>query len=142
MGRHPLCRRVSYLPSVTFFKPAGIPLRELEEVCLSVEELEAIRLKDIEDLGQEQCAEKMNVSRPTFVRILHGARKKMAEALIKGKAVRIEGGHFEMTTPQSMPLQDSIPGSGCRKRSHHDHTLENNQNILLKEPGDDNKDIT
>jgi predicted DNA-binding protein (UPF0251 family) len=96
MGRPPLCRRVSYIPSVTYFKPAGIPLRELEETCLSVEELEAIRLKDIEDLEQEQCAEKMNVSRPTFVRILDAARKKLAEALIKGQAIRIEGGNFEI----------------------------------------------
>lgn len=96
MGRPPLWRRVSNLPSITYFKPAGIPLRELEEICLSVEELEAIRLKDIEDLEQEQCAEKMNVSRPTFVRILDSARKKVANALIQGKAIRIEGGNFEM----------------------------------------------
>jgi uncharacterized protein len=96
MGRPPLCRRVSCLPSVVYFKPAGIPLRELEEICLSVEELEAVRLKDIEDLEQEQCAEKMNVSRPTFVRILDAARKKVAEALVQGKAIRIEGGNFEM----------------------------------------------
>lgn len=96
MGRPPLCRRVSFIPSITYFKPAGIPLRELEEVRLTVEELEAIRLKDIEDLEQEECAEKMNISRPTFVRVLDSARKKVAEALVKGKAVRIEGGNFEM----------------------------------------------
>jgi predicted DNA-binding protein (UPF0251 family) len=96
MGRRPQCRRVSYIPSVTYFKPAGIPLRELEENCLTVEEIEALRLKDIEDLEQEQCAEKMNVSRTTFVRILDAARKKLAEALIQGKAIRIEGGNFEM----------------------------------------------
>ena len=95
MGRLPLWRRVSYIPSVTYFKPAGIPLSELAEICLSVEEVEAIRLKDQEDLEQEQCAEKMNVSRTTFVRVLNAARKKMAEALIQGKAIRIEGGNFE-----------------------------------------------
>ncbi len=96
MGRRPLCRRVNFLPSVTYFKPAGIPLRELDEVCLSVEEVEAVRLKDIEDLEQEQCAASMNVSRPTFVRILDAARKKIAEALIEGKAIRIEGGNYEV----------------------------------------------
>ncbi len=96
MGRHPLWRRVSNIPSITYFKPAGIPLRELEEICLSIEELEAIRLKDQEDLEQEQCAEKMNVSRSTFVRILDSARKKVANALIQGKAIRIEGGNYEM----------------------------------------------
>ena len=96
MGRRPLCRRVSNLPLITYFKPAGIPLRDLEEICLSVEELEAVRLKDQEDFEQEQCAEKMNVSRPTFVRILDSARKKIADALIQGKAIRIEGGNYEM----------------------------------------------
>ena len=96
MSRPPLCRRVGFIPEVTYFKPAGIPLRELEENCLSVEEMEAIRLKDLEDLEQEQCAEKMNVSRPTFVRILDSARKKVADALVKGKAVRIEGGNYEI----------------------------------------------
>jgi uncharacterized protein len=115
MGRHPLCRRVSSLPSVTFFKPAGIPLRELEEVCLSVEELEAVRLKDIEDLDQEQCAAKMNISRSTFVRILDSARKKMADALISGKAIRIEGGHFKIAgAPEftSSPTSVSDIGHG------------------------------
>jgi uncharacterized protein len=80
--------------SVTFFKLAGILLRELEEVCFSVEELEAIRLKDFEDLKQEQCAEKMNISRSTFMRNLDTARKKMADALIRDKAIRIEGSNL------------------------------------------------
>jgi predicted DNA-binding protein (UPF0251 family) len=74
----------------------GIPFRDLKENCLTIEEIEAIRLKDIEDLEQEQCAEKMNVSRTTFIRILDSARKKVAESLIQGKAIRIEGGNFEM----------------------------------------------
>jgi uncharacterized protein len=97
MSRPSLCRRVGFIPAVTYFKPAGIPLRELEENRLSVEEMEAIRLKDLEDLEQEQCAERMNVSRSTFVRILDAGRKKVADALVKGKAVRIEGGNYELT---------------------------------------------
>jgi uncharacterized protein len=141
MGRHPLCRRVSYMPSVTFFKPAGIPLRELEEVCLSVEELETIRLKDIEDLEQEQCAEKMNISRPTFVRILDDARKKIADALVKGKAIRIEGGHFEMAgTPDVTPLRPSVSGPGCGRRYRRGHELENNKNKSVKESSEENED--
>jgi len=141
MGRRALCRRVSYLPSVTFFKPAGIPLRELEEVCLSVEELEAVRLKDIEDLEQEQCAEKMNISRTTFARILDAARKKMAEALINGKAIRIEGGHFEVAgTPDLTPLQPPASGTGCRRHYRWGHTLNNNQDIPLNEPQEKNED--
>jgi len=87
---------VAFLPNVTYFKPAGIPLRALEEVRLSVEEAEAIRLKDLEGLEQEQGAEKMNISRPTFQRVLAAARQKIADALLHGKAIRIEGGHFEL----------------------------------------------
>jgi uncharacterized protein len=118
MGRPPLCRRVGFIPSITYFKPAGIPLRELEEICLSVEELEAIRLKDLEDLEQEQCAEKMNISRPTFVRIIDSARKKVAEALIKGRAIRIEGGNFEM----------AVRRFRCQNNHEWDVTYENSFN--------------
>lgn len=89
-------RRVYSVPGVTYFKPAGIPLRVLNEVCLTVEEAEAIRLKDAEGLQQEQGAERMNISRPTFQRVLGAARKKIADALLNGKAIRIEGGSFEM----------------------------------------------
>ena len=73
-------------------------MRVLEEVCLSVEEAEAIRLKDLEGLEQEECAERMNVSRPTFHRVLGSARRKLADALLNGKAIRIDGGNFEMAT--------------------------------------------
>src|SRR3972149_5679670 len=97
MSSPPKCRRVEFLPDVTYFKPAGIPLRDLEEVRLSIEEAEALRLKDLEGLEQEQGAEKMNISRPTFQRILASARQKVADALLNGKAIRIEGGNFEMT---------------------------------------------
>ena len=97
MPRPPKCRRVAYMPEVTYFKPAGIPLRALEEVRLSIEEAEALRLKDLEGLEQEHGAEKMNVSRPTFQRVLASARQKIADALLNGKAIRIEGGNFEMS---------------------------------------------
>jgi len=97
MPRPPKCRRVAYMPEVTYFKPAGITLRALEEVRMSIEEAEALRLKDLEGLEQEQGAEKMNVSRPTFQRILASARQKIADALLNGKVMRIEGGNFEMT---------------------------------------------
>jgi predicted DNA-binding protein (UPF0251 family) len=96
MGRRQLWRKVSSVPLVTYFKPAGIRLSELEEVKLLVEEAEAIRLKDMEGMEQEECAQKMNISRSTFSRLLDSARKKMADALLNGKAIRIEGGNFEM----------------------------------------------
>ena len=97
MPRPLKCRRVAFLPETNYFKPAGIPLRILEEIQLSVEEAEAIRLKDLEGLEQEAGAEKMNISRPTFQRILASARQKIAGALLSGKAIRIEGGNFEIT---------------------------------------------
>jgi predicted DNA-binding protein (UPF0251 family) len=84
------------MPESNYFKPRGIPLSMLEEVILTVDEFEAIRLADLENLYQEQAAEKMKVSRPTFGRIIDSAHKKVAEALVKGKALKIEGGEFEM----------------------------------------------
>ena len=96
MSRPPKCRRVNFIPDVTYFKPAGIPLRALAEVNISVEELEAIRLRDRENLDQEECAGKMNISRATFQRVLQSARKKLADALLTGKAIKIEGGNFAM----------------------------------------------
>lgn len=97
MPRPPKCRRVEQFPGITFFKPSGIPLPELPEVILSVEELEAIRLRDLDGLEHEECAQKMSVSRPTFHRILAAARQKVAKALVNGAALRITGGNFKLT---------------------------------------------
>ena len=83
------CRRIQFDPEVIFFKPQGVPLKQLESVELSLEELEALRLKDEEQLDQVICAKKMNTSQSTFQRILASARKKVTEALIKGKAIRV-----------------------------------------------------
>ena len=96
MGRIPKWRRVAFIPEITYFKPVGVPLRALGKVRLSVEEAEAIRLKDLEGLEQEECAQRMSISRPTFHRVLESARSKLADALLNGKAIRIEGGNFEM----------------------------------------------
>ncbi len=96
MGRQPLWRRVGFLPQITYFKPTGVSLTNLEEERISVEEAEAIRLKDLEELELEDCARRMNISRTTFSRVLNSARKKIADALLSGKAIRIEGGNFKM----------------------------------------------
>lgn len=80
-------------------------MAELEEVRLLVEEAEAIRLKDLEGLEQEDCAAKMSISRSTFSRVLDTARQKVADALLNGKAIRIEGGNFEMATRRFRCLQ-------------------------------------
>jgi predicted DNA-binding protein (UPF0251 family) len=97
LSRQPMWRRVDYLPRITSFKPAGVPVAQLQETRISIEEVEAIRLKDLEGLEQEESARKMNVSRSTFARILLAARQKMADALLNGKAIRIEGGNYELT---------------------------------------------
>jgi len=94
--RPPCPRRVAGLPGRDYFKPRGVPVAALQEVVLRVDELEALRLGDLEGLYHEQAAEHMNVSRPTFGRIIGAARKKVAEALVEGKALRIEGGPIEM----------------------------------------------
>lgn len=96
MPRPRKCRRVEFIPGATYFKPIGIPLRLLEEVVVSVEETEAVRLKEIEGLEQEEAARHMGISRATFQRILASARHKMATALLNGRAIKIEGGDFEM----------------------------------------------
>jgi len=96
MPRPVKCRRVNFLPEVKYYKPAGVPIRDVAEVCLSIEEVEAIRLKDLEGLEQEASAAMMNISRPTYHRVLNAAHHKIAEALFSGKAIRIEGGNFEI----------------------------------------------
>ena len=90
-------RCIQYKPEITYFKPAGIPLRDLTEINLSFEELEAIRLKDKDGLEQKECARRMKISRPTFHRVINSARKKLAEALLCGKAIRIEGGNYQLS---------------------------------------------
>lgn len=71
-------------------------MTELDEVIMAVEEIEAIRLRDLLAMEHEECAEKMSVSRPTFHRILATARQKIAFALINGSALRIAGGNFHL----------------------------------------------
>jgi uncharacterized protein len=81
-------------PVMEGFKPFGIPMTDLEPVILLFEEYESIRLSDYEGLTQEQSAERMNVSRPTFTRIYEKARRSIAKAFIEGKAIFIEGGNY------------------------------------------------
>jgi len=82
-------RRISCVPAARYFKPVGIPLRELEEIVLGMDELEAMRLADLEGLYQADAAEKMGVSRQTIGNILNNAHRKLADALLNGKALRI-----------------------------------------------------
>ncbi|GMX58367.1 MAG: hypothetical protein MCSN_0210 [Candidatus Microsyncoccus archaeolyticus] len=82
-------RKICFNPNVTYFKPRGIPLKGLEEIELNIDELEALRLCDLNGLEQVEAAEKMNVSRSTIQRMISSARKKIADAIINGKAIKI-----------------------------------------------------
>ena len=90
------CRYIRCEPDVSYFKPRGIPLVRLEEVNLTVDEFESVRLAYVEELYQDEAAKKMNVSRQTFGNIVKSARRKIADALVKGKAIKIKGGVYHM----------------------------------------------
>ena len=106
MSRPRKCRCVKCKPNAYYFKPRGIPLRLLDQVTLRLDELEAIRLADLGGLYQEQAAEKMNISRQTFGRIIESAHKKIADALINGKALEIEGEESEVDSTRKFRCQD------------------------------------
>lgn len=96
MPRPKRWRWIGFQPGVTYYKPRGVPLRHLEEVKLSHDELEALRLADYQGMDQIKAAKKMKISQSTFQRILTSARKKASEGLVEGKAIRIEGGKVRM----------------------------------------------
>ena len=112
MVRPKRCRKVGFQPNVTYFKPAGIRMSKLEETVISVDEFEAIRLKDFQGFEQEDCAKKMDISQPTFHRLILSARKKVADSIVNGKALRIEGGNFEIA------LQNNNQGK-CYRRGNN-----------------------
>jgi predicted DNA-binding protein (UPF0251 family) len=92
---------VGHLPQSNYYKPSGVPLSVLQHINLTIDELEAIRLADLEGLYQEDAAKRMNVSRQTFGRMLESAHKKIADALVNGKALLIKGGPIEFTAAVS-----------------------------------------
>lgn len=114
MPRPRLCRRIGFEPNITYFKPAGIRMVELEESVLTVDEFEAIRLKDMLGMDQEQAAKKMNISQPTFHRLILSARKRIADAIVNGKAIKIQGGVYKTVPELKQPMRGM--GRGGRKR--------------------------
>jgi len=143
MARPKCCRRVSEKPDCTAFKPVGVPAASLEEIILSMDEFEAIRLADLEGLYQEQAAHRMNVSRQTFGRIIETARRKVAQVLTTGIALRIEGGKIEMPEQRVFDCDQCrhtwglSHGTGrpeecprCKSRSIH---RSEDQDVLFKE---------
>ncbi|MBW2994838.1 DUF134 domain-containing protein [Candidatus Woesearchaeota archaeon] len=100
-------RWIRNMPQHVYFKPRAVPLSQIQEVILTVDEFEAMRLKDIEEMDQIKAAEKMRVHQSTFQRMLTRARKKVTDALLNGKAIKIQGGAFkmpgrDMTGPRGM----------------------------------------
>jgi len=118
-------RRVSTMPRYTYFKPTGIPMPLLDEVVLTVDEVEAVRLKDLEKLEQQECAARMNVAQSTLQRILVSAREKIARSLIEGKALRIHGGPFALEGEPICPR--------CRRRRMGRKSLAGNGHEEMKE---------
>ncbi len=104
-------RFIAFKPNTSYFKPRGIPMLDLDEVRLTVDEREAIRLSDLLGLSHEEAGQSMGVSRATFGRIIQRARKAVADAIINGKAINIEGGNFKMV--------DAARFFRCRHCSHH-----------------------
>ena len=94
MARPTKWRKIENVPTIAYFVPSDKEIPEVSENILKLEELEAIRLKDLVGLEQGECADKMEVSRPTFQRILLSAREKIADSLVNGKTIHIEGGNF------------------------------------------------
>ncbi|HQJ94413.1 MAG TPA: DUF134 domain-containing protein, partial [Syntrophorhabdaceae bacterium] len=122
---------IGFLPHVTYFKPAGMRMTEIEEVILQHDELEAIRLKDLLGTPQEEAAKQMNVSQPTFHRLLLSAHEKIAHAIINGKALRIEGGNVNIN-------ETFIPPCGWRHICKHgwkEKTVFDKENIRSKKQG-------
>jgi predicted DNA-binding protein (UPF0251 family) len=108
MPRPKCCRRIHGHPNCKIFKPVGVPVSSLQEVVLFIDEFEAIRLADLEQLHHEQASEKMRVSRQTFGRILESARGKVAKVLAEGLAVRIEGGQVEMAETRTFECRQCL----------------------------------
>jgi len=96
MPRKKCKRHIAGTPSCTYYKPAGIPMNALSEVIIHLDEIEAIKLADLEKNYQEEAARKMNISRQTFGRIIESAHQKIADALINGKSIKIHGGNVEL----------------------------------------------
>ena len=116
-------RLVAFNPEISYFKPRGIPMIDLEEVCLTVDQREAIRLSDLLGMSHEDAGRRMGVSRATFGRIIQRARNAVADALINGKAINVEGGSYRIINKERLfhctncNLEWEEPfGSGMPKR--------------------------
>ncbi|PKM51220.1 MAG: hypothetical protein CVV02_07635 [Firmicutes bacterium HGW-Firmicutes-7] len=117
MARPRKFKRVCCLPEVTLFGPLNNNELQQEDVCMTVEEYEVIRMMDYEGHNQEECAKAMGVARSTIQRIYDDARKKIADSLINGKSLKIQGGDYKLCSEfgEEFPCKRK----GCHKRSQH-----------------------
>ena len=145
MPRPTKWRKISFVPEHTLFKPCGVPKSQLETITLKMEELEAMRLKDIEGLNQAECAELMSVSRQTFQNIIDSARKKVAFALTGGKGIHISGGKYTYNiceyTCQACKLDFSVNLEGeaiCPSCGSDKVRCKNKENYCIKNCPKDN----
>ena len=122
MSRPHKKRRVCFTPTFTLFKPAGVPIKKTEIIELRLDELEAMRLANLEGLYQEDGAKRMNTSRATFGRILTDARRKVTDAIINGKPISVEGGNVAFCEGGD---------DGC----------ENADNCIYKKDAEDDNDV-
>ena len=116
MPRPRLRRRISLKPNTTYFKPAGIRFVDLKETIITLEEFEAIRLIDLKSTQQIKAAKQMHISQPTLSRLLISARKKLADAIINGKAIKIQGGMYKIISPKRRGRMGGVsagPGGNC-----------------------------
>ncbi len=120
MARPKIKKIVDILPLYAYFKPQGIPMSKLKVVVLTLEEVEALKLKDIHNLEQEEAAKKMGISRSTFQRILKSARYKLTDAVIEGKALKVEGGQY-------IPAEKVVQKQ-CLMGKHHYYVKKDNLN--------------
>lgn len=120
MPRPVKCRMVEREPVHTVFKPACAPRSLLDEEVVTVEGLEAIRLKDLLGLEQEECAECMHVSRATFQRLLTSARESIARTLIEGKTLRIEGGNYRVRGCCGARDENRAKNPRCRRECYQE----------------------
>ena len=117
-------RRLEALIAPRVMKPAGLPARELEELRLGFDEAEALRLADLEGMYQEAAARSMGVSRQTFGRIVESARRKTADAVLNGKALRVEGGEIALRDQGDIPMKIAVPARNGLVDEHFGHCKE------------------
>ena len=136
-------RRVCCEPGARYFKPRGIPLTDLVKSTLTLDELEALRLADVEGLEQGKAAERMKISRQTFGRILGKARRIVADAIVTGKAIKIEGGEVKMAPKRKfrcsdcehtweIPYGTGRPGDCPQCQSKNIHRAEEDRGYALR----------